>query len=107
MKLQQRAEGNFVEKEKPGITSMVSNTMFERDRRTKNFFLVDGCTGCGLCASKCPAQAIEIRDGKPVWVKEQCELCLRCLHHCPQFAIQYGDGKTREHGQYRNPHVKV
>ena len=107
MRLQERAEGNFVEKEKPGITSMVSSTMFERDRRTKNFILDDGSTGCGICASKCPAHAIEIQDGRPVWVKEQCELCLRCLHHCPQFVIQYGDGKTREHGQYRNPHVKV
>ena len=73
----------------------------------KNLHVEDDCIGCGLCARKCPVQAIEIRDGKPVWVKEQCALCLRCLHLCPKFAIQYGNGRTRKHGQYRNPHVKV
>ncbi len=107
MRVQQEAKGDFVEKEKPAITTKISGKMFEKDRQTSNFFLDDGCTGCGLCAKRCPAQAIEISDGRPKWVKERCELCLRCLHHCPQFAIQYGDGNTREHGQYRNPHVKV
>ena len=33
--------------------------------------------------------------------------CIGCLHRSPKFAIQYGNGKTKEHGQYTNPHVKV
>ena len=59
-----------------------------------------------LCARKCPDQAIEMRDGRPVWVKERCIMCLGCLHRCPKFAIQYDD-RTREHGQYRHPGTRV
>ena len=48
-----------------------------------------------------------MKDKKPMWVKEQCALCLGCLHRCPKFAIQYGNGKTKQHGQYKNPHTSV
>ena len=47
-----------------------------------------------------------MRDKKPVWVKDKCVMCLGCLHRCPKFAIQYED-KTKTHGQYTNPNVKV
>ena len=33
-------------------------------------------------------------------------MCLGCLHRCPKFAIQYGS-RTKKHGQYTNPKVKV
>jgi NAD-dependent dihydropyrimidine dehydrogenase PreA subunit len=46
------------------------------------------------------------QDAKPVWVKEKCVMCLGCLHRCPRFAIQYGS-RTKNHGQYTNPNVKV
>lgn len=70
-------------------------------------FTVDGtCIGCGLCARQCPADAIEMRAGTPVWVKEHCAICLGCLHRCPKFAIQFGK-RTRGHGQYVNPNVQL
>ncbi|WP_347176327.1 EFR1 family ferrodoxin [Galactobacillus timonensis] len=69
---------------------------------------IEECVGCGLCARKCPVQAIAMQDGHPVWVKEKCVMCLGCLQRCPKAAIQYGNGvATGKHGQYHNPHVTV
>lgn len=75
-------------------------------RCTAHLRVEESCIGCGLCAKKCPVQAIEMRNNRPVWVKVKCVMCLGCLHRCPKFAIQYGR-KTKKHGQYTNPHVKI
>ncbi len=71
-------------------------------RKTDNLSITEECTGCGLCAKKCPVQAIEMKGKKPVWVKDQCTMCLGCLHRCPKFAIEYGSN-TKKHGQYVHP----
>ena len=89
------------------ITKMVAGPICNnKARRTANFHVEDNCIGCGLCEKKCPVDAIRMIDGKPVWVKEKCVMCLGCLHRCPKFAIQYGN-KTKKHGQYLNPNVKI
>ena len=88
------------------FTLLIAGPIYERVRRTAHFRVEDGCVGCGLCARKCPVQAIEMRNGRPVWVRDKCVMCLGCLHRCPKFAIQYGR-RTKKHGQYANPHVKV
>lgn len=74
---------------------------YSKKARTENFALLDSCVGCGICAKQCPAEAIQIKDRKAVWVKEQCVMCLGCLHHCPKFTIQYGPN-TQKHGQFVN-----
>ena len=100
--------GQFMANRKPKALVSIAYPFYELNRRTKNLHVEDACVGCGLCAKKCPVQAIEMKNKKPVWVKDKCVMCLGCLHRCPKFAIQYGNGKaTRTHGQYVNPNVKV
>lgn len=91
----------------PAFTLAIAAMVYDGMRRTANLYVESNCTGCGLCERKCPVKAIEIKDGRPVWIKQQCTMCLGCLHRCPVFAIQYGRGRTKKHGQYINPHTKM
>jgi len=104
--IKQQTRGDFCFGKKPMFTVRIARLLYESNRKTKNFTVEDNCTGCGLCAKKCPVGAIELHESKPVWIKKKCTLCLGCLHRCPEFAIQYGK-KTRKHGQYVNPNVKI
>ena len=71
----------------------------------RKFTVSEICTSCGICAAICPAENIELVDGKPVW-KHHCELCCGCIHLCPVGAIQAGSGTvTRQ--RYRNPSVSI
>ncbi len=95
----------FISKDKKSrFMAKMARRYYDRARKCKHLRVTDECIGCGKCASGCPEKAIEIRDGKPVWKKEQCTMCFRCLHRCPAFAIQYGK-KTQMHGQYVHPDV--
>lgn len=73
-----------------GVKSHLVNFGFNKFARSaKPFFAGDNCNGCGLCERNCPAHAITLQDGKPVWAA-QCYQCLRCINECPRQAIQYG-----------------
>ena len=107
-RVRNRDRGQFMDHRVPALLAAIGKLLYENTRKTKHLHVEDNCIGCGLCAKKCPVQAIEMREKKPVWVKGKCVMCLGCLHRCPKFAIQYGDGKaTKAHGQYTNPNVKV
>lgn len=43
---------------------------------------VDGCVACGLCAEKCPVDAIPV-DAPDTTDKEKCICCMRCIEICP------------------------
>jgi ferredoxin len=57
----------------------------------KLFFASDDCISCGLCAQRCPNQAIVMRgpEGRrrPYWTYH-CESCVRCMAYCPTRAIE-------------------
>lgn len=72
--------------------------MYDSSRKTAKFYTDETCVGCGACAARCPVGAIEMVDGKPVWVKEKCDHCLACIR-CN--AVQYG---KRTVGRYRYVH---
>ncbi len=105
-KVKRRVAGNHMRHKMPMFAARISYSMYGNQSKTSHFVLEDSCVGCGYCAKKCPANAIEMKENKPVWVKKQCIMCLGCLHRCPKFAIQYGKN-TKKHGQYLNPNTKV
>lgn len=98
--------GDYMLRQLPRFVLLFYWLYYNSMRKTRHFSVEDTCIGCSQCARKCPVQAIEMKAGKPVWVKKQCVMCLGCLHRCPRFAIQYGS-HTKQHGQYTNPHVRV
>lgn len=65
---------------------------------SKPFYSTDQCTGCGICAKKCPTKNIAIENKRPVW-ENNCTQCLACIHYCPERAIEYGK-VTRKKGRY-------
>jgi ferredoxin/flavodoxin len=71
----------------------------------KAFCADDKCDHCGICKRICPADNIEIKEGKPTW-NHKCEQCLACIQWCPKQAIQYGK-KTQERKRYTNPFVSL
>ncbi|MEM3341089.1 MAG: EFR1 family ferrodoxin [Thermoplasmata archaeon] len=101
-KIKNKEKGNFSKRNIPLFVVKLVYQIYEKYRKTENFTVEPTCIGCKKCANLCPIEAIEIRDNKPVWVKDRCVLCLACLHHCPKLAIQYNN-KTKNHGQYVHP----
>ena len=49
------------------------------------------CKGCGICVEFCPANVLELKDGK-VNIKnlDACIQCGQCELRCPDFAIYLG-----------------
>lgn len=63
------------------------------------FTVGQNCTGCGVCASRCPLNNITLQGGKPVW-GGHCTHCMACICYCPAAAIEYGKksvGQPRYH----------
>jgi len=101
----ERTRGDFMKRKVPRFAYKIFYRDYAKSRMTNHFHVEDTCVGCGLCAKNCPVNAIEIQNGKPVWVADKCLACLGCLHRCPNFSIQYGEN-TKRHGQYLHPEFK-
>ena len=51
------------------------------------------CDGCGICESRCPMNALRMKNKRPFWTFH-CESCMRCLNICPRKAIQVSHSFT-------------
>lgn len=103
--LEANKKGDFVSDRGPGILTPFLYKIYGIRRKTKNFYVTDACTNCGLCEEICPSKVIKLTSGKPEWIKEKCSHCSACINRCPVEAIQYGNS-TKKRGRYVNPNVK-
>ena len=78
--------------------------MSERSNPKLNFLLDESCIGCGTCEAVCTSGRIRIKDGKPVWIKDECNYCYACFNYCPEQAIgvKY---YTKKLGRYHHPNI--
>jgi ferredoxin/flavodoxin len=54
------------------------------------------CTGCGQCASRCPAGAIQMQNGTVVTNSDLCIWCTACVQACPTGARKVTLPKIQE-----------
>jgi uncharacterized Fe-S center protein len=48
----------------------------------------EACAGCGECRDICPADAVEIRDGRAWFDDDACQGCAECITACPEDALR-------------------
>lgn len=48
-----------------------------------NPYTINECNHCGACVNTCPADALEIINGKVFWIPEKCTECDTCINVCP------------------------
>ena len=67
----------------------------------------DNCVFCGICAKKCPADAIVVDRNSKIWKIDQfkCVICNVCVESCPKKCISMGSiYKTAE---YKKSYVEI
>ena len=87
---------NLYDRLMSGPVNPIFYACFVKDRA---FTAGPACTGCGLCAKRCPTNNISLRNGRPIW-GGSCTHCMACICYCPAEAIEYGRksrGKPRYH----------
>ncbi|MDR3325517.1 MAG: EFR1 family ferrodoxin [Spirochaetaceae bacterium] len=76
-----------------------------KGRMAQAYKLGAECNGCALCVRLCPARAIRLEDGKPVF-SAGCEQCQACLTWCPRRAISFARLKAAT-PRYHHPEIEL
>ena len=85
-----------------GMESSFMHRFYKGSCKTAKFYATDACISCGLCERVCPVHAIQMKNGRPEWIKPVCDHCTACINRCPQDAIEYGR-MTRGRNRYAHP----
>ena len=80
--LKQQAE--LLEQQKRQLNNRI--TQLESGRKAIAVVDSEKCTGCGICADVCPADAIKV-NGQAIVNAEACTGCAVCVMECPNEAI--------------------
>jgi len=59
---------------------------------SRPFAIARKCRLCGICASACPPQAIEVKEGKLRFDYKRCIHCFCCRELCPDGALAVRQG---------------
>lgn len=78
--VKKRLEGELEEIQVPGNYPYKEYRVLPMEIQTAG-----DCVGCGLCAEKCPVQAIPLENPATTDL-EKCISCMRCVRICPQNA---------------------
>jgi len=82
-----------------------SEKMFHKIMFGEREFKYSNCTGCGVCAKRCPMQIIDMRDKKPVINdsnSSNCCYCAECYNKCKFDAISWDLSKSKRYLSYMN-----
>lgn len=90
-------QAGIVRRTRPKLLDRIFSRAGEIEKAGAKFFgqkirVNENCSGCGLCAKKCPANNISMSDNRPTFGKE-CFLCLRCIYGCSYKALMAGTFK--------------
>ena len=80
--------------------TIFSEKMFHKIMFGEIKFDYNKCTGCGICAKKCPVQIIEMKNKKPEKQKNgsaACCYCSECYHNCKFDAISFDLSKSKKY----------
>jgi ferredoxin len=94
-------KGRDIHQGEPEADSVAPNTDISRRELLQRFSPLgkaeldaSRCTGCGLCVSQCPTEALVISSGKEVDVFQiifrygSCLACGQCVEICPEKCLQ-------------------
>jgi len=79
-----KQQAQQLEQQKQQINKRISE--LETTQNLVAVVLAEKCTGCGICADICPANAIKV-NGQAVVQAELCTGCRLCVGECPNNAI--------------------